>query len=112
MTSYPTYRWVLICLYLMSNVSAQMVINTLGILLPSIAEGLDLSPSQQGLLGSAPFWSTIVLAIPIAWVGSRLSPKWLTAATLVGCSLCLFLQGWAPCSRFSCWGAYYLAFSP
>ena len=96
MTTYPTYRWVLICLYLMSNVSAQMVINTLGILLPSIAEGLDLSPSQQGLLGSAPFWSTIVLAIPIAWVGSRLSPKWLTAATLVGCSLCLFLQGWAP----------------
>ena len=96
MTGYPTYRWVLICLYLMSNVSAQMVINTIGILLPSIASGLDLSPSQQGLLGSAPFWSTIVLAIPIAWAGSRLSPKWLTAATLVGCALCLFLQGWAP----------------
>ena len=52
MTGYPTYRWVLICLYLMSNVSAQMVINTLGILLPSIAAGLGLSPSQQGLLGS------------------------------------------------------------
>ncbi len=96
MTSFPTYRWVLICLYLMSNVSAQMVINTLGILLPSIAESLDLSPSEQGLLGSAPFWSTIVLAIPIAWLGSRLSPKWLTAMTLVGCALCLFLQGWAP----------------
>lgn len=100
MTSFPTYRWVLICLYLMSNVSAQMVINTLGILLPSIAEGLDLSPSQQGLLGSAPFWSTIVLAIPIAWLGSRLSPKWLTAITLVGCALCLFLQGWAPVFAF------------
>ena len=96
MTSHPSYRWVLICLYLMSNVSAQMVINTLGILLPSIALGLDLSPSQQGLLGSAPFWSTIALAIPIAWAGSRLSPKWLTAVTLAGCALCLFLQGWAP----------------
>ena len=96
MTGYPTYRWVLICLYLVSNVSAQMVINTLGILLPSIAAGLGLSPSQQGLLGSAPFWSTIVLAIPIAWAGSRVSPKWLTAATLVGCALCLFLQSWAP----------------
>ena len=96
MTSYPNYRWVLICLYLMSNVSAQMVINTLGILLPSITEGLGLSPSQQGLLGSAPFWSTIALAIPIAWVGSRLSPKWLTAATLLGCGLCLFLQSWSP----------------
>ena len=100
MTSFPTYRWVLICLYLMSNVSAQMVINTLGILLPSIAESLDLSPSEQGLLGSAPFWSTIALAIPIAWLGSRLSPKWLTAITLVGCSLCLFLQGWAPVFGF------------
>ena len=100
MTSFPTYRWVLICLYLMSNVSAQMVINTLGILLPSIAEGLDLSPSEQGLLGSAPFWSTIVLAIPIAWLGSRLSPKWLTAITLVGCALCLFLQSWAPVFAF------------
>ena len=100
MTSFPTYRWVLICLYLMSNVSAQMVINTLGILLPSIAEALDLSPSEQGLLGSAPFWSTIVLAIPIAWIGSRLSPKWLTAITLVGCALCLFLQGWAPVFAF------------
>ena len=96
MTGYPAYRWVLISLYLMSNVSAQMVINTLGILLPSIAAGLGLSPSQQGLLGSAPFWSTIVLAIPIAWAGSRVSPKWLTAATLVGCALCLFLQSWAP----------------
>ena len=96
MTSYPGYRWVLMCLYLMSSVSAQMVINTLGILLPSITAALDLSPSQQGLLGSAPFWSTILFAIPIAWAGSRLSPKWLTAITLVGCALCLFLQGWAP----------------
>ncbi len=100
MTSYPTYRWVLICLYLMCNVSAQMVINTLGILLPSITAGLDLSPSQQGILGSAPFWSTIALAIPIAWVGSRLSPKRLTTITLAGCALCLFLQGWAPVFAF------------
>ena len=96
MTRYPTYRWVLICVYLVSNVSSQMVINTLGILLPSIATGLGLAPAQQGILGSAPFWSTIVLAIPIAWAGSRLSPKWLTAVTLVGCALCLFMQSWAP----------------
>ena len=101
MTSYPTYRWPLVCLYLFCNVSAQMVINTVGILLPSIAAGVEdgglgLSYEQQGALGSAPFWSTIILAIPIAWFGSRLSPKWLTAVTLVGCALCLFMQSWAP----------------
>ena len=100
MTSYPTYRWILVCLYLISNVSAQMVINTIGILLPFIAADLSLSPSQQGIIGSAPFWSTILLAIPIAWAGSRFSPKWLNALTLAGCALCLFLQGWAPVFAF------------
>ena len=96
MTGYPAYRWVVISLYLICSVSAQMVINTLGILLPAISAGLALSPGQQGIIGSAPFWSTIILAIPIGWAGSRLSPKWLTAVTLVGCALCLFLQSWAP----------------
>lgn len=96
MTGYPAYRWVVICLYLIASVSAQMVINTLGILLPAITADLSLSPGQQGMLGSAPFWSTITLALPIAWLGSRLSPKRLTAVTLAGCALCLFLQSWAP----------------
>ena len=96
MTGYPAYRWVVICLYLIASVSAQMVINTLGILLPAITADLALSPGQQGMLGSAPFWSTITLALPIAWFGSRLSPKLLTAATLAACALCLFLQSWAP----------------
>ena len=96
MTGYPAYRWVVISLYLISNVSAQMVINTLGILLPAITADLALSPGQQGMLGSAPFWSTITLALPIAWLGSRLSPKRLTAVTLAGCALCLLLQSWAP----------------
>lgn len=94
--NYPTYRWVVMCLYLIASVSSQMVINTLGILLPSITAGLSLSPGQQGLLGSAPFWSTIALALPIGWAGSRMSPKWLTAATLAGGALCLFLQSWSP----------------
>lgn len=96
MTGSSGYRWVVISLYLIANVSAQMVINTLGILLPAITADLALSSGQKGLLGSAPFWSTIALALPLGFAGSRLSPKWLTAATLAGCALCLFLQSWAP----------------
>ncbi len=96
MSQRPGYRWVVICIYLIASVSAQMVINTLGILLPAITASLALSPGQQGILGSAPFWSTIALAIPIGWAGSRVSPKLLTAATLAGCALCLFMQSWAP----------------
>ena len=73
-----------------------MVLNTLGILLPAISADLSLSPSQQGLLGSASHWGNIALAIPLSWATSRLSPKWLTAATLVMATGCLFLQSWAP----------------
>ena len=46
----------------------------LGILLPDIAEDLDLSPSQQGWLGSAATISLLFLAIPTnLWI-SRYRP--------------------------------------
>ncbi len=73
-----------------------MVLNTLGILLPAISADLDLSPSQQGLLGSASHWGNIALAIPLSWATSKLSPKWLTATTRAMATGCLFLQSWAP----------------
>ena len=82
--------------WLFSSVSSFMVLNTLGILLPAISADLDLSPSQQGLLGSASHWGNIALAIPLSWATSKLSPKWLTAATLAMATGCLFLQSWAP----------------
>ena len=87
---------MVIGIWLFSSVSSFMVLNTLGILLPAISADLSLSPSQQGLLGSASHWGNIALAIPLSWATSRLSPKWLTAATLVMATGCLFLQSWAP----------------
>ena len=83
-------------IWLFSSVSSFMVLNTLGILLPAISAELSLSPSQQGLLGSASHWGNIALAIPLSWATSRLSPKWLTAGALTMATLCLFLQSWAP----------------
>ena len=83
-------------IWLFSSVSSFMVLNTLGILLPAISAELSLSPSQQGLLGSASHWGNIALAIPLSWAASRLSPKWLTAGALTMATLCLFLQSWAP----------------
>ncbi|MAN93360.1 MAG: hypothetical protein CL700_04000 [Chloroflexi bacterium] len=93
---YSRYRWTVISVWLFSSVSSFMVLNTLGILLPSISADLDLSPSQQGLLGSASHWGNIALAIPLSWATSRLSPKWLTVATLTMATGCLFIQSFAP----------------
>lgn len=73
-----------------------MVLNTLGILLPAISADLNLSPGQQGLLGSASHWGNIALAVPLSWATSRFSPKWLTVGTLAMATACLFLQSWAP----------------
>jgi len=94
--TYSSYRWTVMGIWLFSSVSSFMVLNTLGILLPAISAELSLSPSQQGLLGSASHWGNIALAIPLSWATSRLSPKWLTAGALTMATLCLFLQSWAP----------------
>ena len=83
-------------MWLFSSVSSFMVLNTLGILLPAISVELDLSPSQQGLLGSASHWGNIALAIPLSWATSRISPKLLTTSALILATFCLFLQAWAP----------------
>ena len=94
--TYSNYRWTVMGIWLFSSVSSFMVLNTLGILLPAISADLSLSPSQQGLLGSASHWGNIALAIPLSWATSRLSPKWLTAGALAMATSCLFLQSWAP----------------
>ena len=73
-----------------------MVVSTLGILLPSISEDLGLSPTQQGMLGSAAFWGNMVLAIPLSWWTSRFGPKILTTVTLALGTLFIFVQGVAP----------------
>ncbi len=94
--TYSQYRWTVISIWLLTSVSSFMVLNTLGILLPAISAELSLSPSQQGLLGSASHWGNIALAIPLSWATSRLSPKLLTAAAITLATFCLFLQAWAP----------------
>lgn len=95
-----SYRWVVIGVWFTSSVAGFMVISTLGILLPSISADLGLSPSQQGLLGSAAFWGNLVLAIPLSWWTSRFGPKALTTVTLILGTLFIFLHGVAPAFIF------------
>ena len=87
---------MVIGLWLFSSVTAFMLVFTLGILLPVITEDFDLSPIQQGILGSAPFWGNIALSIPLSWWASRFGPKGLTTVTMMMGTACLFFQSWAP----------------
>ena len=92
----PSYGWVVIGLWLASTLAGFVIVFQIGILLPSIAADLDLSPSEQGLLGSAAFWGNVVLTLPLGWWTSRFSPKAVIASTLALGTLLVVLQGWSP----------------
>ena len=55
---FSSYRWVVMVIWMVSSVSGFMVVSTFGILLPEITAELGISPTQQGVLGSAAFWAT------------------------------------------------------
>ena len=81
---------------MLSTLTGFVIVFNIGILLPSISEDLGLSPSQQGLLGSAASWGNVLLTIPLGWWTTRFSPKAVIASTLFMGTLLIFLQGWSP----------------
>lgn len=90
------YRWVVFSAFIVSNTAGFLIANTIGILLPSISEEISLSPGEQGILSSAPFWANLTLMIVISWWTSRYPPKILVSITIVMGAIFLFMQGWAP----------------
>ena len=92
----PNYRWVVMGMFTAGTTTGWMFASTLGILLPSISADLNLSPSQQGLLGSSAFWGSLALGIPMTWWMSRYRAKTLTTVALALGALFFFIQGWAP----------------
>ena len=90
------YGWVVISLWLIATMFGFIMIFTLGLLLPSIAEELNLSPGMQGILGSSAFLGQAMLAIPMAWWTSRFNPVAVITSTIVLGALLLVLQGWSP----------------
>ena len=94
-TTPSPYRWVVYTLFVMCNIMGFLIANTIGILLPSISSELDLTPTQQGMLSSAPFWANVGLMIVIALWVSRYSPKILTLVTVVSGGALILVQAWA-----------------
>lgn len=93
---FPSYRWVVMGIWLTASVAGFMIMSTIGILLPAISAELGLSPFQQGMLGSSAYWGNLVLAIPIGWWASRFSPRILTSVTLALGTLFLLAQSFSP----------------
>ena len=91
-----SYGWVVLVTWMFSHMWAFMMIESLGLLLPSIRADLGLSPLQEGWLGSAPHIGNLILAIPSGVFFSKFSPKPLTSVTMILGTLLMLFQGWAP----------------
>lgn len=93
---HTSYKWIVIGLFALCNSSGFMITTVIGILLPSIANDLSLTPTEQGMLGSAPFLANVALTIVLTWWASRFPPKLLTSLTMVFSTFLLFFQGITP----------------
>lgn len=90
------YRWVVMSILTSAqgiNFSAVML---LGLFLPEISDEMDLSPSQQGWLGSSSIIVALVLSIPANNFVSRFKPKRVTALSFLAAAGFIYVQAWAP----------------
>ncbi|WP_116049279.1 MFS transporter [Amycolatopsis palatopharyngis] len=67
--------------------------SNLSIAMPAIAEEMDLSKAQQGLLLSAFGWTYAALQIPGGWLVDRIQPRVLYPVCLILWSLATFFMG-------------------
>ena len=96
----PTYGWVVILTWMAIHMWGYLVMETLGLFLPSMREELNLTPVREGFLGAAPQFTVLLLSIPFGLWLSRFSPKWITLASIIGAILVIFMQAWAPVYAF------------
>lgn len=91
-----SYRYVIVGVIALATFMNFLVLFNLGVLLPSISDDLNLSPLEQGWLGSSAIIANLVFALPLGWWLSRLDAKLVTTITLVAGGFFIFVQGWAP----------------
>ena len=100
MTTQPEYigpyRWVIVTSVTALTGAHLVIIYMIGLLLPDIVDDLDLSPTEQGWLGSSVLLANLVMAIPLNTLLSRFKPWRVIAIMSVAVAGFGFLQGWSP----------------
>ena len=90
------YRWVVVMVWSIADMWSYIVLESLGLLLPSIRAELGLSPVQEGWLGASAMIGNLALALPAGLLLSRYRPKAVTTISLLVGVVLILVQGWSP----------------
>src|ERR1700761_6549717 len=90
-----TVRWRIFAIVFVMVVINLIDRTTLSIAMPTIGKEFALSPTEQGVVLSAFFWSYAALQVPGGWLIDRFGPRALIAASTVLWGLCQTLAGFA-----------------
>ena len=95
-TNSTNYGWYVMGFLWGLNLMVPLAVVSLGVMLPSMTEELDISPLQAGVLGAVWFLGSASVALPASIWLSRFSPKRITFLSIFLAGTTLLLQGWAP----------------
>ena len=88
--------WVVMSALWAVDGTSTVMIFLIGLTLPEIRNEFNISPVQEGYLGSAFFVALTTLSLPSAIWMSRFSPRLVTLLALIGMTITAVLQGIAP----------------
>ena len=74
-TGVSAYRWVVMLTWTGVHVWGYVLLETIGLFLPSMREDMGLSPVQEGWLSSSAMIGNLVLALPARLADVPLQPK-------------------------------------
>ena len=89
----PIKKWGSVALLFSAAVINFIDRGSISVALPLIASELNFSPSVQGTLLSAFFWSYAMMQIPMGWAVDRFDPKWVYAGAFAVWSVACGLTG-------------------
>ena len=90
------YGWTLVGMFAVNYSMVVIAFETLGFLLPGMAEDLDLSLTEQGWLSSSIMFSNLLFEVPSNWFFSRFRPWRSSVVSFAAAALFVGLKGFAP----------------
>ncbi len=90
------YGWTLVGMFAVNYSMVVIAFETLGFLLPGMAEDLDLSLTEQGWLSASIMFTNLIFEVPSNWFFSRFRPWRSSVVSFAAAAAFVALKGFAP----------------